>query len=110
MERISVFKCVKSCGKMGTALEVRVGVGIRVRLILADFWQNDKSRRKGREKRRKRREKQLKRWGFEFRGRFEREFEFEFYMAVGTLKYGGRFEFEFNWVRVRPILADFFAK
>ena len=48
---------------MGTALEVRVGVGIRVRLILADFWQNDKSRRKGREKRRKRREKKMKNVG-----------------------------------------------
>ena len=93
---------------MGTALEVRVGVGIRVRLILADFWQNDKSRRKGRETMRKRREQKEKRWGFEFRGRFEHGFEF--YMAVGILKYGGRFEFEFNWVRVRPILADFFAK
>ena len=48
---------------MGTALEVRVGVGIRVRLILADFWQNDKSRRKGSEKMRKRIEKNKKNVG-----------------------------------------------
>ena len=44
------------------------------------------------------------------RGRFEHGFEFEFAITVRNLKFGGRFEFEFNWVRVRPILADFFAK
>ena len=50
------------------------------------------------------------RCGFEFRGRFEHEFAFEFYITVRIFKFGGRFEFEFNWVRVRLILTDFLVK